>query len=114
MRSGWLAAVNRRANFDTFFLLGGVSVTVGQLSVFAALAMTPVSTVAVIMSLQGVLTVIIGAKLLRQSEALTAQVAMAACVIFVGAAILATDRARSCATPRRRAWRCATAPAPRG
>lgn len=90
VRNGWFTAASRSANFGTSFLLGGLGVTVGQLSVFGALTTAPASTVAVILSLQGVLTVLLGAWLLRQTEVVTPQVAIAAGVIFVGSALLAT------------------------
>lgn len=84
------SSASSKPNFRRAFLLGGVAVTVGQLSVFLALSRTTVSTVAVTLSLQGVLTVLLGAWLLRATEALTVRVAVAAVVIASGAALLAS------------------------
>jgi drug/metabolite transporter (DMT)-like permease len=80
-----------QTSFEAFrphFWLAGLASTVGQLSFFVAITFAPVSHVVVIAASETILTLILTAILLRQSEIITRWITGAAVAIFAGAILL--------------------------
>lgn len=78
-----------RSAFRWYFIFAGSAVAVAQLVTFSALLYAPASYVAVILALQGILSVLFSAMLLQRLEWVTASVVAAAALIFAGSAMIA-------------------------
>lgn len=77
------------ATFRPYFWLAGIGTIVGQLGFFLAITFAPVSHVSVIAASETLLTILLAAIFLRNSENVTSRITAAAVAVFTGAALVA-------------------------
>ena len=83
--------INMFSYLDRWIVLSAVSVSIGQILLFAALAFEKVSTVAVIASLEIFVSIFLSIVIFRTETRVTPTVAMAAVLAFGGAIFLASS-----------------------
>jgi drug/metabolite transporter (DMT)-like permease len=86
VREGFASALVRPRR--SFWIAGGMS-CIGQLAMFAALDVAPVSVVSVVGGSEAIITVLFAALVLGRAELITRRVVLPATLVFLGSAVLA-------------------------